>query len=283
MRFSKLKPKNISDAFGTWFLVLAVVSTFIFEVKMVLPKVHSIDATVNYLHIIVGLFIVLNIISNLFWLMTVENSTVGLMLPSALRPNWRFCAACEGNSPPRSYHCHICDECILKRDHHCVFSGCCIGYKNFRYYYGLLIYVGIGGLYATVLNQYFIWEVLGGFNWVTILNHLLPFPFWVFGRITFPVMVYTFIAIVDLCGCMFGFALLYYHTRLLINNQTTYERNKGTTQYSLGHWTHNVVENLGPNWLAAILLTPLVSSPLPRNGIDFPSIKEHSLNSMKSK
>ncbi|CAG2173598.1 unnamed protein product, partial [Oppiella nova] len=177
----------------------------------------------------------------------------------------------------------ICDECVLKRDHHCVFSGCCIGYKNFRFYYGLLLYVGIGGFYATVLNQFFVWEALGGFSWITVANHLLPFPFWLFGRISFPVMVYTFIAIVDLCGFLFGVSLLYYHSKLMINNQTTYEKNKGITQYSLGHWKANVVENLGPNWVAAILLSPLVSSPLPRNGIDFPTIKENSLNSSKSK
>ena len=183
------------------------------------------------------------------------------------------------------------------------FKGCCIGYKNFRYYfgkstqflfeikillthryyYGLLIYIAIGGCYATILNQFFIWQALGGFNWFTILNHFLPFPFWLMGKVSFPVCIYTFISIIDLCGFLFALGLLYYHGMLLINNQTTYEKNKSITQYSLGNWKSNVLENLGPNWLPALLFSPLISSPLPRNGIDFPSIKENKLNSNKSK
>jgi len=159
--------------------------------------------------------------------------------------------------------------------------GCCIGYKNFRYYYGLLIYIAIGGCYATILNQFFIWQALGGFSWVSVLNHLLPFPFWLWGRIPFQVMIWTFIAIIDLCGFLFAMGLLYYHGMLLINNQTTHEKNKSIKRYSLGQWKANVFESLGPNWLSAVLLSPLVNSELPRNGVDFPVVEE-KLNS-KSK
>ena len=118
---------------------------------------------------------------------------------------------------------------------------------------------------------------------MSVANHLLPFPFWLAGRIPFKVMIWTFIAIIDLCGFLFAVGLLYYHGMLMINNQTTHEKNKSITQYSLGHWKANVVENLGPNWLSAVLFSPLVSSELPRNGIDFPTIKEKALNSHKSK
>ena len=153
----------------------------------------------------------------------------------------------------------------------------------YRYYYGLLVYISIGGLYATLLNQFFIWEALGGLSWITVLNHFLPFPFWLFGSISFKVMIWTFISIIDLCGFMFATALLYYHGMLLINNQTTYEKNNSITQYNLGDYKTNIIENLGPNWLSAVLLSPLISSPLPRNGIDFPTIKEKALNFSKSK
>lgn len=334
-RICRLKVKNLSDTLSTCFLVVAVISTFVFEVQsielkqilvlnliaitVVLPHIHAIDVTIQYFHTTVGLFVVFNLMTNLYWLITTDNSTKGLLMPAILKPNWRFCPSCEANAPPRSYHCHICDKCILKRDHHCVFSGKqhffiririrksisrllywiqeLQVWNNFihicqlpndwldsdRYYYGLLIYVAIGGLYATALNQFFIWEALGGLSWVSVANHLLPFPFWLAGRIPFKVMIWTFIAIIDLCGFLFASGLLYYHGMLAIKNQTTYEKNKSITQYDLGHWKTNVVESLGPNWLRAVLLSPLVSSQLPRNGIDFPTFKNKSLNSQKSK
>jgi hypothetical protein len=96
-------------------------------------------------------------------------------------------------------------------------------------------------------------------------------------------MIWTFISIIDICGFLFASGLIYYHTILMINNQTTYEKNKRINTYNLGHWKTNVIENLGDNWLAALLLSPLIKSRLPQNGIDFPTFKEKTLLSNKSK
>lgn len=32
----------------------------------------------------------------------------------------RPCTKCEYVKPLRSHHCSICNECVLKMDHHCV-------------------------------------------------------------------------------------------------------------------------------------------------------------------
>ena len=45
-----------------------------------------------------------------------------------------------------------------------MFANACVGYKNFRYFYALLIYVFVGTLYSTYLNMYYVWDVLGGFT-----------------------------------------------------------------------------------------------------------------------
>ncbi len=39
--------------------------------------------------------------------------------------SWKWCEKCEQNQPPRAHHCKVCDVCVLKRDHHCFFTGKC--------------------------------------------------------------------------------------------------------------------------------------------------------------
>ena len=45
--------------------------------------------------------------------------------------NPNFSTECHHHRPPRSHHCPVCDVCILKRNHHCFFTGACIG-KNLK-------------------------------------------------------------------------------------------------------------------------------------------------------
>lgn len=119
----KLKlPPTFNDTSGVVFLITATIVTYLFELFIVVPYVND-NAPMSYFHMVCGTLILLNILSNLFMLIKTNSSTSNLMLPSILKPNWRFCVSCEANSPPRSYHCDICRRCILKRDHHCVFSG----------------------------------------------------------------------------------------------------------------------------------------------------------------
>lgn len=36
----------------------------------------------------------------------------------------RWCRRCEAYKPPRAHHCKTCQRCIMKMDHHCVWTVC---------------------------------------------------------------------------------------------------------------------------------------------------------------
>ena len=156
----KLLPKSAADTLSFLFLTLAIFITFIFEVTTVIPIVHIECFNAQIFHSIMGLYIMHVIIGNLYLLIKRDTSIRSLVLPSNRGPfgGWRFCSVCESNCPPRSFHCDVCNICILRRDHHCTFGGVCVGYKNTKYFMGLLFGLSIGTLYASILNQYFIWS-----------------------------------------------------------------------------------------------------------------------------
>ncbi|XP_022867458.1 probable protein S-acyltransferase 14 [Olea europaea var. sylvestris] len=52
----------------------------------------------------------------------------------------RFCRKCNNLKPPRCHHCSVCERCVLKMDHHCVWVVNCVGALNYKYFLLFLFY-----------------------------------------------------------------------------------------------------------------------------------------------
>jgi hypothetical protein len=69
---------------------------------------------------------------------------------------WSFCKKCEITRPPRTHHCSICQRCVIRFDHHCVWMNNCIGYNNYRQFLLVLFYLSLGCFYGVaVLSKTF--------------------------------------------------------------------------------------------------------------------------------
>lgn len=55
----------------------------------------------------------------------------------------RHCKWCLKYKPDRTHHCRVCNICVLRMDHHCPWVYNCIGFRNHKYFFLLLIYTAM--------------------------------------------------------------------------------------------------------------------------------------------
>ena len=65
------------------------------------------------------------------------------------------CKKCNFPKINRSKHCRICDKCIEKFDHHCIWINNCVGAKNMKYFFYFIFIHWILVTYASVLSLFF--------------------------------------------------------------------------------------------------------------------------------
>lgn len=259
-------PRTLGDIGSFGFLVIIIPLIFWFEMTIVLPATYPMFGFWQVYHILVASFLLFQIVTNFLYVVLVDTSIHNVILPSELKEGWWFCARCECVAPPRSYHCQICDSCMLKRDHHCKFSAYCIGHYNYRYFMLFLFYLSIGTIYATYFNIFFILNYIH-FNWGLLLKVMLPLAFLVFGLDTSTNHVYLIMFIVVMVGSLVSLMLLVYHFTLIQDGRLTYEKNHNLKGYNLG-FKGNIEQVFGVRW-HLVWLGPFIESPLPSNGADW--------------
>lgn len=279
--------RSLPDLGATTFLGIVIPATYWFELFVVLPSIKFLRTPLLYYgHLILGSLLLLNIVGNWIFVMMTDTSTQRIQMPipkpadvdPVSRDKWRFCAVCEALQPPRTWHCKTCNRCILKRDHHCLFTGCCVGHKNQRYFLLLIAYLFLATTYSTFYNNYFIWilHAQDFRNSLTIFKIIFPLA-WAVVDWT-PVQSFFLIYVINLIGSLFTGALLWYHGRNALVGELAYEANKKSAKvgYDQG-WKRNLQLIFGQNWLMA-LINPFARSELPHDGIHWEAVAVNKRN-----
>lgn len=175
----------------------------------------------------------------------------------------KYCSRCQNGKPPRCHHCSVCNRCVLKMDHHCVWVVNCVGARNYKYFLLFLVYTFVETVLDTlVLLPYFI-------EFFRDESRRSSSP----GDIA--ILFITFVL-----NLAFALSLLCFigmHASLVTSNTTSIEvherRNSVSWKYDLG-WRKNLEQVFGTKKLLWFL--PLYSAEDLHNigalhGLEFPT------------
>jgi len=169
----------------------------------------------------------------------------------------RHCKWCAKYKPDRCHHCRVCRVCILKMDHHCPWIYNCVGFRNHKYFFLLL-------MYSAMATQFIAWTMIETVD-VTVASgdSFVAMFFVLFGE--------TLAAFLALLVTVFWC----FHIWLMLKGMTTIEfcekQSKGTSAstYDLGAYA-NIQAVLGD--YALLWLLPL--SPPSGRGTKFERKKD---------
>ena len=68
----------------------------------------------------------------------------------------------------------VCGVCILKREHHCMFAGYCVGHFNHRFFVLFLAWLWLGVLYCTYLNSLYVWTEFENVSLSAMFKFVFP-------------------------------------------------------------------------------------------------------------
>ncbi|MBN3298772.1 ZDH22 Palmitoyltransferase, partial [Amia calva] len=259
MYFKMLKLRLLNAIAPTYFFTATVV-TFALHFYFFLPTIFARpDAgfgTATLLHTVVFLYLMLNALGN--YVMTIRypaESATDHIVP-----------VCSPDCPDRvdahylfngRHFCKLCKKVILKRDHHCFFTGNCIGNKNMRYFIMFCIYTSCTCLYSLVLGvAYLTVEYSISFeNPLTFLT-LLPLSTGYFFLGAIPgqqffliLMLYVWLGIGLTCA---GFCCQ--QVLLVARGQTWCQVWKGQLVEAHSSWRANLSDVFGRRWLLGFFL-----------------------------
>ncbi|XP_026881320.2 palmitoyltransferase ZDHHC22 [Electrophorus electricus] len=268
VRMLKLQMLN---AIAPAYFYTATAVTFVLHFFLFIPTIFQTPgltlSPIVVLHAAIFMFLMTNALGN-------YSMTIWFPAESA---NEKVIPVCSPDCPDRvdahyllngRHFCKLCKKVILKRDHHCFFTGNCIGNRNMRYFIMFSIYTSCTCLYSLVLGvAYLTVEYSISFeNPLTFLT-LLPLS-----------TGYFFLGMI--CGLQFFLVLMLYvwlgvglvsagfccqQVLLVARGQTWCQLHKGQLVESRGTWRSNLSDVFGSRWVVGLFLPVQTVETIPGN------------------
>ncbi|XP_074091754.1 palmitoyltransferase ZDHHC22 [Macrotis lagotis] len=260
-----------------YFLCISLV-TFILQLFLFLPNMFK-DPTITplfspaLLHGALFLFLSANALGN--YILVIQNSPedLGTRKNSGAKgvgspSEWPEAGRKASSSSQSTHFCRLCARVTLRHDHHCFFTGNCIGSRNMRNFIMFCLYTSLACLYSMVAGVAYISAVLSisfahPLAFLTLLPHSISqfFSGAVLGSEMFVIlMLYLWFGIGLACA---GFCC--HQLLLVLRGQTRYQVRKGMVVRARP-WRKNLQEVFGKRWLLGLLIPMLnVGSEYPRH------------------
>lgn len=112
------------------------------------------------------------ILPYVFTYKTVRSTASVVTEASHIRHMWQYpydhvlfhpglvCRTCLRTKPARSKHCRLCNVCIAKHDHHCVWVMNCLGRGNYGLFLGMVMSLGVMLCYGAFLSYHLLDDFL---------------------------------------------------------------------------------------------------------------------------
>lgn len=172
----------------------------------------------------------------------------------------RHCKWCLMYKPDRAHHCRVCKRCVLRMDHHCPWVYNCIGFRNYKYFFLLLVY-------AALDCHYIAWTMLGTVQDVTQGEEASELIF----LLAFGELLAATMAMLVTCFLLF-------HIWLLSRGMTTIEfceKKLKQVGYDDSKYDRGIVGNLKQGLGPYMCLWLFPGGPLSGDGVDFSQDKSY--------